>query len=363
MVQQTLEAAEKISNTLKNQVFEICIKEMNKFVHSYEEAITLYKEEHFRNREEPPFYSQFMVAVANNCEIFIEAALNLQLEMDINSLKEVYQSETEFFELEEDENRNLLMKSDVDPLLKFRHEINHVAQVACGFLLDEVFLDLKSQYDTLFQKSWLYEVSSSAADTICFTLEDYYSDYVHLKVRYLAWIMHEAERRVVIDYLKAVLGRRIKLSNNAERMKAGEKLLKEQQQLRVLFNKLSPSSVRSPCDVLIPIAEVLKLQDKSMILLELSSLVSKYQDATSEQMQALLAIRGDFSASEARKLAKDSVKAITSSKVRRQLKVPTLYSSVPVSSTGAMGKLKKAVPNTSHISKTASMFFSKFSRK
>jgi len=70
-----------------------------------------------------------------------------------------------------------------------------------------IYCDFQTHCDTLFQKSWLNETSSSVADTICYTIEDYYTDYVHLKPRYLAWIMHEAERRVVLEYLKAILGR------------------------------------------------------------------------------------------------------------------------------------------------------------
>ena len=100
----------------------------------------------------------------------------------------------------------------------------------------------------------------------------------------------------------------MKLNSPEERLKAGEKLMEEQQMLASLFNKLSAanSQFRS-CDVLIPIAEVLKLQDKSMMALELSGLVSKYADATAEQLQAMLAVRGDFSTSEAKELTEGLV--------------------------------------------------------
>ncbi|XP_076811324.1 exocyst complex component 3-like isoform X1 [Clavelina lepadiformis] len=316
MIQQTIQVAETISDTLKKRVFQVCIEEMNKFVRSYAEAITSYKDEHFQNREFPPFYPLYMVAAVNNCEAFTRFAVNLQLAMEKGMKGGIDSSEIELLQMDQDDSEidgnPFLEGENVDPLLQFRHEMDNVAQAACGFLLDEVFMDLQPHCSSLFQKAWLND--RSAVDTICVTVEDYYTDYVHLRPKYLDWIMREAEKRVIVEYLRAILGRRMKLNNASERLQAGEKLLQEQQMLSSLFNKLSPSSVRSACEALIPIAEVIKLQDKSMMSLELSGLVSKYHDASAEQMQALLAIRGDFSASEGREMVIEAQEAIESSK-------------------------------------------------
>jgi len=45
----------------------------------FAEAIVSYKEEHFLDRELPPFYAQYMVAVTNNCEAFTDFARKLQV--------------------------------------------------------------------------------------------------------------------------------------------------------------------------------------------------------------------------------------------------------------------------------------------
>nr|CAB3243986.1 exocyst complex component 3-like [Phallusia mammillata] len=309
MIQQTIQVAQTISDDLKRRVFDVCINEMNKFVRLYAEAIVSYKEEHFQDRELPIFYPLYMVAVTNNCEAFTEFAVKLQREMNgekvqtenLSSELELLQMDREFNEIEND-NPFVNDEKD-DPLAQFRREMDQVAQASCGYLLDEVFLDLKTHCTSLFTRSWLTD--RSAVDTICVTIEDYYTDYVHLRPRYFAWIMREAERRVVVEYLRAVLGRRIKMNNQSERAKAGEKLLQEQQLLSSLFKKLHQPVGPSPCEALIPIAEVIKLQDKSMMSLELSGLVNKYNDATVEQLTALLAIRGDFSASDAKELAEE----------------------------------------------------------
>uniref|UniRef100_H2Z4Q2 Exocyst complex component Sec6 n=1 Tax=Ciona savignyi TaxID=51511 RepID=H2Z4Q2_CIOSA len=274
MIQQTMQVAKTISEALKQRVFGVCIEELNKFVRSYAEAIVSYKEEHFKDRELPHYYTLYMVAATNNCE-----ALRRIINLSFNNIDLHISLQTE---------------------LVFRKEMTNVAHATCGYLLDEVFVDLKPHFDSIFQRSWLND--RTAVETICVTVEDYYSDYVHLKPQFFTWIMEQAERRVVVEYLRGALGRRIKLSNAADRLKAGEKLLQEQQMLSSLFGRLASSNVIDILDSLIPIAEVIKLQDKSMMPLELSGLVNKYNDASIEQMQALLAMRGDFSASEAKEV-------------------------------------------------------------
>ncbi|XP_078494437.1 exocyst complex component 3-like isoform X2 [Ciona intestinalis] len=290
MIQQTIQVAQTISDTLKQRVLSVCIEEMNKFVRSYAEAIVSYKEEHFKDRELPHYYPLYMVAATNNCEAFSDFATKMERENQAKSPPDEY----------EDEENPFAEKESL--AAQFCREMDNVAKASCGYLLDEVFIDLKPHIESLFQRGWLND--RTAIDTICVTIEDYYTDYVHLKRRFFDWIMMEAERRIVVEYLRGALGRRMKLNNASDRMKAGEKLLQEQQMLSSLFRKLAASDANaiSPCEALIPIAEVIRLQDKTMMPLELSGLVNKYNDATVDQMQALLAMRGDFSATEAREL-------------------------------------------------------------
>jgi len=308
MIQQTIQVAETISDELKRKVYEVCVVEMNKFAGAYKEAIREYKEEHFLDREQPPYYPLYMVAVINNCEAFCELSHKFQREMD-GEKSGMDDSVAALLQLDLDSSMPepaVMADDNATPLSRFKYEMDQVAYTACGFLLEEIFLDLKDHFNALFQRPWLNDLNALA--TILVTVEDYYSDYVHLRPRYFSWIMKEAERRITVEYLKSILGRKMKLNSPEERSKAGEKLLEEQQMLASLFNKLSAANTQfRSCDVLIPIAEVLKLQDKSMMALELSGLVSKYADATAEQLQAMLAVRGDFSTSEAKELTEGLV--------------------------------------------------------
>ncbi|XP_006745229.2 exocyst complex component 3-like [Leptonychotes weddellii] len=108
----------------------------------------------------------------------------------------------------------------------------------------------------------------------------------------------EAQRRVVLEYLRAVMQKRISFRSAEERKEGAERMVREAAQLRLLFRKLASGfgeDADGHCDTIVAIAEVIKLTDPSLLYLEVSTLVSKYPDIRDEHIGALLAMRGDTS--------------------------------------------------------------------
>lgn len=108
----------------------------------------------------------------------------------------------------------------------------------------------------------------------------------------------EAHRRVVVEYLRAVMQKRISFRSAEERKEGAEKMVREAEQLRFLFRKLASGfgeDADGHCDTIVAVAEVIKLTDPSLLYLEVSTLVSKYPDIRDDHIGALLAVRGDAS--------------------------------------------------------------------
>ncbi|XP_056149315.1 exocyst complex component 3 isoform X2 [Lampris incognitus] len=268
MFEQNLQVAAQIDEHFKEQVLKLCLKQMNIFLIRYREEVIAYKEEHLKDRQLPQCYVQYMIAIINNCQTFKES---------INSLKRKY---SQFAEPTE---------SDA----AIEKTLNEVAKEGCQFLLDEVFLDLEHHLNELLTRKWL--TGSHAVDTICVTVEDYFNDFNKIKKPFNQ-MTSEAHRRVVVEYLKAVMQKRITFKNAEERREGAERMIKEAEQFKFLFRKLAAEEdTELLCGAIAAIAEVFKLTDPTLLYLEVSTLVSKYPDIREEHVLALLAIRGDAS--------------------------------------------------------------------
>ncbi|XP_076601047.1 exocyst complex component 3 [Chaetodon auriga] len=269
MFEQNLQVAAQIDGDFKEQVLKLCLKQMNTFLIRYREEAIVYKEEHLRDRQLPQCYVQYMIAIINNCQTFKES---------INSLKRKYSQSSE--------------PADSDAAIE--RTLNDVAKEGCQFLLDEVFLDLEHHLNELLTRKWL--MGSHAVDTICVTVEDYFNDFNKIKKPFNEEMTSEALRRVVVEYIKAVMQKRIAFKNPDERREGAERMIKEADQFKFLFRKLAAGEDTDRlCGAITAIAEVFKLTDPTLLFLEVTTLVSKYPDIREEHIQALLAVRGDAS--------------------------------------------------------------------
>ncbi|XP_034468592.1 exocyst complex component 3 [Hippoglossus hippoglossus] len=269
MFEQNLQVAAQIDGDFKEQVLKLCLKQMNTFLIRYREEAMAYKEDHLRDRKLPLCYVQYMIAIINNCQTFKES---------INSLKRKYSQS--------------LDATDSDAAIE--RTLNEVAKEGCQFLLDEVFLDLENHLNELLTRKWL--IGSHAVDTICVTVEDYFNDFNKIKKPFNQEMTSEALRRVVVEYIKAVMQKRITFKNADERREGAERMIKEADQFKFLFRKLAAGEDTDRlCGAITAIAEVFKLTDPTLLYLEVTTLLSKYPDIREEHIQALLAVRGDAS--------------------------------------------------------------------
>ncbi|KAF7643091.1 hypothetical protein LDENG_00245200 [Lucifuga dentata] len=290
MFEQNLQVAAQIDENFKEQVLKLCLKQMNTFLLRYREEAVAYKEEHLRDRQLPQCYVQYMIAVINNCQTFKES---------INSLKRKYSQSAEptVSDAAIEKTLNEVYSQSAEPTVSdaaIEKTLNEVAKEGCQFLLDEVFLDLEHHLNELLTRKWL--TGSHAVDTICVTVEDYFNDFNKIKKPFNQEMTSEAHRRVVVEYIRAVMQKRITFKNADERREGADRMIKEAEQFKFLFRKLTAGDDTDRlCGAITAIAEVFKLTDPTLLYLEVSTLVSKYPDIREEHILALLAVRGDAS--------------------------------------------------------------------
>ncbi|XP_020661885.1 exocyst complex component 3 isoform X1 [Pogona vitticeps] len=274
MFEQNLQVATQISEDLKIKVLHLCLQQMSSFLSRYKEEAHSYKEEHLRNRQDHPCYVQYMVAIINNCQTFKESIISLKKKYLNPVMEEIMTSS----------------HASIDAVL------DDVAKEGCSSLLDEVFMDLEPHLSELMTKKWLG--GSNAVGTICVTVEDYFNDFAKIKKPYKKKMTVECHRRVVVEYIKAIMSKRITFKTAEERKQGAERMKTEAEQFRFLFKKLAAGSgedTEGLCSVIEAIAEVFKLTDPSLLYLEVSTLVSKHPDIRDDHIAALLTMRGDAS--------------------------------------------------------------------
>ncbi|PIK38860.1 putative exocyst complex component 3 [Apostichopus japonicus] len=235
MIEQNLQVSKQMNEDLTSKVVLICVEELQTFVATYRETIQEYKQEHLADRNFPPYFFQYMVAIANNFHIFVDYCQQLERRHLKLPLGET--SGTSLF-------RGLL------------DAYHNLAGECLRDLLNEMFMDLHPQFKDIMSRQWLEEQGCIQVDTICATIEDYYHDFIHLRKNNFESLIKELERKTLACYLKAVVvDGKLNFKTYEERKKAGEKLCKEGQ-----FTYESIPAM----------AEVIKLEDTMLISLEIS---------------------------------------------------------------------------------------------
>lgn len=294
MMEQNLQVAQIIGEDLVKKVLELFAEELNMFAKEYQSEILSYKERHLMDRSEPKFFIHYLIANINNTLAFCDY---------MKQLRKRYMKD-EFDDRRDEEEDNI--RKDRFQLLT--DKFKQIANFGCNILLDEVWIDLRNSkcIEELLTKSWCQ--GSHSVDTIYATWADYSGDFVHLKEPYCVRLILEARRRLLREYIRAILSKKLQLKNYNERKPVAEKICTEANKLKELFkeygNNKAGDSDFGPLKML---AEVWKLRDTSMMQLEITGLVVKHPDIQTEQLINLLMGRGDMSRADARQMVQDTV--------------------------------------------------------
>nr|CAG4639889.1 EOG090X03GO [Daphnia pulex]SVE84774.1 EOG090X03GO [Daphnia pulex] len=290
MVEQNLSVSRTISNELMMRALILGLEQITQYGEMYREAINLFKNKHFEDRSQVPYFTHYMIAIINNCLHAMELSQQMRTR---NGNKGDQSGTSSFF------NKFEILSQTYDSL---RNE-------AAGFLLDEAFLDLEPHFQDLLTRKWV--LSTVPVDTICATLEDYFQDYMHLRPRNFEYVIRQAEICITRKYITSIFQKKLSLKD--ERREVAEKIIQEAGQIEALlapaslsraFSSDAPKVTEDAAKAISALAEVIKC-DSEIITLELINFIKKYPDVSQDQLTCLLSLRGDFGRIEARQRVAD----------------------------------------------------------
>ncbi|XP_067934820.1 exocyst complex component 3-like [Watersipora subatra] len=295
IVEQNMQVAQIVGLEVVHKVLDLVLSEISNFANIYRDELRKYKESHLKDRSQPRYYIQYMIANINNCDKLGELT---------QQLKTKYTEETAPAD-------RLYGSRDRDRYTTINSQYIQVAEHGCIYLKEEVFLDLGEFINNLLTRKWLD--TETDVDTICVTVEDYQHDFIHLCVTKFHRLMQMIYEQIIVSYLRQLLSPSRKISFNTnnpdEQRQAAEKIMSESEQIAKTFEQLVPGMAvpREYQSVLPDLAEILKMGDTALMPLELSKILKDYPDAKSDQLISLLQLRADTSRSEAQQLVTDTM--------------------------------------------------------
>ncbi|XP_048474143.1 exocyst complex component 3 [Rhincodon typus] len=158
-------------------------------------------------------------------------------------------------------------------------------------LTDKLFEELKPNLSKLLKSKWLQNKESF--ERITTSVKKHFNQFRKMKTPPYQDLVNGIHKKVVIEYLRAMMQTRIVCNSADMRVKVAGRLNNESTELRELFENLdSNASWLNPA--IGHLAEIISLKDTSSIQVEVGALVDSYPDVRKEHIAAVLNIRGDI---------------------------------------------------------------------
>ncbi|KAL4656362.1 tumor necrosis factor alpha-induced protein 2-like isoform X2 [Arapaima gigas] len=110
-------------------------------------------------------------------------------------------------------------------------------------------------------------------------------------------LLGQLHKEVVAEYVRRLMKKKLKLADEKQQSSAAKLVCEDAERLHAMFTEAG-SKEEWLRDVLLKIAEVLRIQDVAMIQLELATLARDFPDISSLHIKALLSLKNNLSSEE-----------------------------------------------------------------
>ncbi|GMR38023.1 hypothetical protein PMAYCL1PPCAC_08218 [Pristionchus mayeri] len=297
MLEDTIALAKEFSMDVIPHVIDTAMQLFLPFIAKYRDAVTAYKTMHFEDRNRFEKFTKTMIAVTNNMISCAELTEKYMLQIRLS------------MEEENTGGHGGLRRHDViEHITKVVDAWNNGSKAAIEVLLNEVIMDLEPVLAQLFSKKWLDRTADPMPEIVKTLKDDYYHDHCRLKSASLLYISQRLQVRVVGEFLRAIESRRLPIfSSIAERQMAAQLLNDNAKGIKFVFENYVPKeevAQFTPLEsILVKIAALLELSDKSIIELATANFARCFPNCPVEVLAALLNTREDIARTEAREKA------------------------------------------------------------
>ncbi|XP_030153950.1 exocyst complex component 3-like protein isoform X2 [Lynx canadensis] len=163
----------------------------------------------------------------------------------------------------------------------------------CRLVLEALLAELQPLFEALPSRRWLS--SPELLDDVCERTVRFCQDFRRVRNPAVQLLLAEAERTVVLQYLRALMQGRLVCRGADERIQAAQRLQNDAAQLRELFLGLGLEESVQCAPVLLSLRDLLNLRDPMLLGLEVAGLQQKFPDVSEDHVSALLDLRGDVS--------------------------------------------------------------------
>ncbi|XP_036042918.1 exocyst complex component 3-like protein isoform X3 [Onychomys torridus] len=272
---ENIQVTSLISDSLHRRVHDMALSELAAFLRSFSDALIRFSRDHLRGAA--PHYVPYLLAAFNH-----QSALSSSLSV-------------------------LLPDGEASGVLApIESALDDVQRRICRLVLEALQVELQPLFASLPSRHWLS--SSELLHGVCEQTSHFCQDFWRVRKPAVQLLLAEAERTVVLQYLRALLQGRLVCRGADERTQAAERLRHDAAQLKELFLGLGLEESAHCAPVLLALGELLNLHDPTLLGLEVAGLRQKFPDVSEDHVSALLDLRGDVSR-EHRQAALSSLQA------------------------------------------------------
>ncbi|XP_065137388.1 exocyst complex component 3-like protein 2 [Paramisgurnus dabryanus] len=237
-----------------------------------------------------------------------------------------------------------------DSIRRANTSLDRIVNLSVRVLNDRLFEHIRPFFDKLIKRKWLS--NTEPFDQIETCIKEQFKRFRRMDTPPYEVLVGEVHRRVMTEYLRAIMRGRIICTSLKMRKKMAGRLRDEGKHLKTLFTELESSA--SWLDSAIPhLSEIILLEDTPSIQMEVGVLVREFPDIRRKHVSAILNIRGMTRQTERQEILAIVKDIENSDGPARMSRDRALFAEVPVTSEVHCLNL-----GLSRIALTTSSFFS-----